>query len=64
MLLRLAVIIAGRYQAQRSGDISLSVVDNVLCIEVAKTVAITNPLLMAELTQEAADHDQVALIIK
>ena len=64
VLLRLAVIIAGRYQAQRSGDISLSVVDNVLCIEVAKTVAMTNPLLMAELTQEAADHDQVALIIK
>ena len=64
-LLRLAVIISGRYQGGRVKDIGLSVVNAKLQINLNQDLAQSSPLLVADLRQEIADNElvEMALVI-
>jgi len=62
-LLRLAVIISGRYQGGRVNDIVLSVVNAKLQINLNQALAQSSPLLLADLRQEIADNELVEMIL-
>jgi len=62
-LLRLAVIISGRYQGERVSEIRLTVVNATLQVSLTEQLAEAAPLLVAELCQEIADNEQVAIAL-
>jgi exopolyphosphatase/guanosine-5'-triphosphate,3'-diphosphate pyrophosphatase len=62
-LLRLAVIISGRYQGARVNDINLAVINSQLQITLSCAVAQSSPLLLAELNQEVIDNNLIEIVL-
>lgn len=63
-ILRLAVIISGRYQGARVNDIRLQAQGTLLEINLSPELCEKNPLLIAELTQETQDNQQIQIVVK